>query len=628
MGSTFFSTTNHLHIQPHMHEKYSRLVLASHRRHIDGLSANDRNSMIVCSDWLVWRHCHDLGFHCLHLEAGLLEDAKSSAKETDFFIRANQWVYDEGKDVTLFKGVSIGKLFTREISLVLLSCHQIKEALQWFCANFQPGEIVLFDVRTEYGLVDDTLKRRLVNDAATTFGALVDDRLDGPENHALDFPFTADFQVRPIPRANMLSKDLFLNGLRFCYTFLISMIFSVKWRWAGKRRLVLILPTGLMCQNLIDNYDQDQTDVAPLLFAHRESKKLAFLKDCWRRGSYFAHLPLTWLNTSDRQRIEQIRKDVERVCIQPDTVLQECVRHYVRHYVINHQDFVRICWSVKRSSTFFDEKRPDRIIVSDVMNPGTREYIELAYNRRCPVDYLPHGMRISRQIHDTLSGDPNTPAFVSRMLGWGEQAYSNLVDTNASCEFVRIGYPGLDKLRTSTQENPAAIKRNALILPYSADTEGLVNMSSIIYPLLIDTIKAVRKHGFENIRVKIHPGSKFNKSYYERVLALVGSPVELVHEDRGLSAHLDWADIVIGPVVSGTFVETLAAGKPYYSFLTSPSSNTSKYLKGVNLLETAEDLDAALAEGGGANSPDLLQYFCSGSDIPNSSRRVWDHMVA
>jgi len=623
-----FSATQHLHPQPYMRERYSRLILVSHRRHIDALSADDKQSLIVCSDWLVWRQCRDLGLHCLHLEAGLLDDAKTSAADTDFFIQANQWVYDQGKDVTLFEGASIGKLFTREISLVLLSCHQIKEALRWFCATFQPGEIVLFDVRTEYGLVDDTLKRRLVNDAAIDCGASVDDRLDGPENTALDFPFTDDFRVRPAPAAALFSKTSARDALRFAYSFLVSKIFAAKWRWDGKRKLVLILPTGLMCQNLIDNYDRQKVAVAPLLFAHRESKTWAFLKACWQGGSFFAHLPAARLTSADRRRVRHIRDDAKRLCDRADNGLQGCLRHYVRHYVVDHPDFERLCLAAKRSARFFDQKKPARIIVSDVMNPGTREYIEQAYARNCPVDYLPHGMRISRQIHDTLSGDPHTPAFVSRMLGWGEQGRDHLVDTDAKCEFVRIGYPGLDKLRDMAPPNTIRRNRNALILPYSADSEGFVNMASIIYPLLVETVRVVRKHGFENIRIKIHPGSKFNKAYYEEALAGLDEPVELVHEDQGLSAYLEWADIVVGPIVSGAFVETLAAGKPFYTYLTQPSVNAREYLRGVDLLEGPDDLDAALARGDDLDPESILQYFCSGSDIPNASRRVWEIMAA
>ena len=383
-----------------------------------------------------------------------------------------------------------------------------------------------------------------------------------------------------------------------------------------------------MCQNIVKNYHQEATTAAPLLFAHRELKTWAFLKNCWRGGSFLTHLPLAWLSGADRRRIDQIRGDVAKNCVEPKSGLQGCVNHYVRHNVINHPDFVRMCQSVKRVSSFFERKSPARIIVSDVMNPGTREYIELAYNQGCPVDYLPHGMRISRQHHDTLIGASDTPSQISRMLGWGEQARGYLADHNSGCEFVRIGYPGLDDLRTAALANTKIKKDNALILPYSVDTEGFVNMSSIIYPLLIDTIRVVRKRGFKNIRVKIHPGSKFNKTYYVKVLDRLDEPVELIHEDRGLSAHLDWADIVVGPIVSGTFVETLAAGKPYYAFLTQPSGNAMEYLKGVELLETPENLDAALTRGDDPDRESILQYFCSGSDIPNASRRLWEAMAA
>ena len=623
-------TYAHLTLRPDAPQRFDYIVVVSHMRHVEDADLSKHDTLYVCCDWLLWHACHKRGLHCLHLEAGTLEDAKTAALQDDFFLRSNAWVYRDGVDQTHFNGISIGKLFTREVSLVLLSCYQIRTALDWFYNTFQPKHLIVYDLRTEFGLVDDEMKHRIIGDIDRKHNGVVEDRLSSVAQQSLEFPFTRDFRVRPMKPAKMFSKGKMFpkewrhNVLRRVYARTMSFIFSMRPRDLKKAPLVLILPTGPMTGNLLEHLDQSKTPITPLLLAERENKSSRFLSLCWKNGAQLSYLPSVALTSNDTKKVTALKDAVHSLCENLAEGVEGDVQLYVRNHVAQSSDIQHLCRSVKRAESLFDRLKPQRLVTTEHMNPGTREFIEVAYQRGCAVDFFPHGMRISRQRHDTMTGDQHTPAMIDRLLGWGVQAESYLKDTQAKTRFAKVGYPGIDGLRKKDFSKRASKTKTALILPYSADTEGLVNMSSLIYPLLLDTIRTVRQHGYQSVRVKIHPGSLFNRSYYDRVLAILDEPVELIHQAEGLQAHLDWADIVVGPIVSSTYVETLAADKPYYPYLTQPTVNNSDYLHNVNVLSDAQDLDRALRDTTEEDYAAHLDYFCATTTIENASVCFWD----
>jgi hypothetical protein len=93
-----------------------------------------------------------------------------------------------------------------------------------------------------------------------------------------------------------------------------------------------------------------------------------------------------------------------------------------------------------------------------------------------------------------------------------------------------------------------------------------------------------------------------------------------------LKSLIAWADVVVGPINSGSFVETLALGKPYYPCQFGPSSLDASLFGGAQLCRNAKELDAAITSGSAADRATVLQAMCSIREITNASQRFWSVM--
>ena len=612
----------HLATPDWLRPTYRDIRFVSRLHHLNQGKRADHDVLYVASDWLTWYAALTKGLPTLHLEAGTVEAADEDSHRDDFFLKADSWTMRDGADLTLFRGVSLGRLFTRETSLLGLSWHQMSRSLDWLGRRVRAETWTLSDIRTEFGLVDADTKRDLISRAAGRAGSRFVDTLDEPPDGCREFPMIGNYRVRPPAIQHKLGERL-RGLLRSGYGATLGCLSSMLSEIGRQRRPILMIPTGLMLGNLLGAYHSSRT-VAPMLIAERETKSPAFLARALSRGARFAHLPIANLDDAEQRRIEQMRSDLGIVLPDLDGTAKGALGHYVRHTVLGGNLLENAAVQVKRVDRQLRQYQPDRIVVTDVMNPGTREYIELGHRQGIPVDYLAHGMRISRQRHDVLTGDDRHPPRVARFLSWGAQGEQYLADRGHPVPSRRIGYPAIDHLRGALP--PAPNQGRALVLPYSVDTEGLVNMSGFVYGGLIETIETLRRQGFSDIRVKIHPGSLFNRDYYTRVLALLDEPVDVIHGDGHLPEQLAWADIVVGPIVSSSTVESLAAGRPYFPVLYKPSVNESRYAAGLDLIGGGDDLARSLSEGQRHDPAAVLEYLCSANSIPNASAAFWDAM--
>ena len=84
--------------------------------------------------------------------------------------------------MTLYKGVSLGKLFTRDISFVYIGYARINSALSKIYDEFRPTKIYFYDFKPEFCLLDRVSKREIVESVSESCGAGLVDCLDWREN--------------------------------------------------------------------------------------------------------------------------------------------------------------------------------------------------------------------------------------------------------------------------------------------------------------------------------------------------------------------------------------------------------------------------------------------------------------
>ena len=138
-------------------ERYDFVTLVSHRRHIPKIISPKEKTLVVSSDWLLISQLDRHGYDAVYFEYGL-RDWGEQELESKLFIRSNDWLYINGEDKTLYKGVSLGKLFTRDLSFVYVGYTRLNGALSKICDEFKPAKIYFYDYRSEFGLLDENAK--------------------------------------------------------------------------------------------------------------------------------------------------------------------------------------------------------------------------------------------------------------------------------------------------------------------------------------------------------------------------------------------------------------------------------------------------------------------------------------
>ncbi|MEK9647209.1 MAG: hypothetical protein VW547_16865, partial [Alphaproteobacteria bacterium] len=306
--------------------------------------------------------------------------------------------------------------------------------------------------------------------------------------------------------------------------------------------------------------------------------------------------------------------------------LDRALRRFIRMRLLDTGWIRQIALRIKSYKRFFAARKVRRVLVGDVTGGDCRVIAETAHAMGIPVDELLNGMFVVPQKYDARCGDTGCAPIVARMLSWGRMNEEWLAMTGAGIEVRRTGYPALDGLRRRVPKSRAGKPRRALVLPIYADADDVMALTSNIFSYLVDTIRVLDRAGIGEIRVKLHSGPQ-NLDYYRDVAVYSGVACEVI-KGGDLVPHLDWADIVVGPVNSGAFVETMAAGVPYYAYRPWPSLISRALLDTMGLLDAPEDLARALGAGREPDRRAILDRVCSFGEIENAAARVWETIEA
>lgn len=590
---------------------YQRLVLISHRRHLDGLDLADASQLIVSTDWLAWRRAVTAGAHCLHFEFALGTWPEGRGDPATTHLRACDWVTVDGRDVTLFQGVSLGHQFVRDVTLLSNAAERLWHALDRLCAEFRPGRLELIDLRVEFDLLDPAVKRALVADVARRHGAVVVDRLDAPPAGDPGFSERVDDYGAP-PAEPRLG-----GWLRAIYGGSIDWACRVR-RLFDRRAEILILHNFATVRSLLAFHDS--TTVVPALFAGHMPKSPRFLLDVLRRGFSLVHVPEGRLDAADLRALAAIKAALAAAWTAPATGVEAARQAFIRDRIVAAGWLEQRARAVKGHLDLFRRRRFARVLVGDATNQLCRTLAETARLSGVPVDELLNGMFLAPQVCDARAGSAHATPCIDRLLSWGEGNERWLALSRAALPTIRTGYPALDVLRADP--TPFASADHALVLPIYADCDDTPALFGNIFTWMVETVGALKAAGCRTVRVKLHSGPQ-NLGYYRDVLVESGLGDTEIVKGGPLDPHLAWADLVVGPVNSGAFVETMAAGKPYFPIRPEPSLIDWSLLPAEGIVTRADQLADRVARRAAPDLRDWMARWCSFDEFPNASRRAW-----
>lgn len=595
---------------PGILETCDTLIIVSRVEDLQGLVPGQPGELVFSTDWLTWRHWCNLGGHGIHFEYFLNDWVPNEA--IGHFIDGVDWMYVNGTDITLFDGVSLGKQFNWEVVAAHHAFRRISHALDQALRQVQAKRIVVRSMRAEYGLLDRQVQALLIDAVAQHHG--VDVAYD-PQAEATavalvpEYPFNRESPEEP--RAKAVARAL--------YEWVTDFVFqTIDW-FRPRRPRSLIFNNPLIIHALLQ--EAGNLKVQPVLFAGMLPKRLSFLWHCLKNGVRLAALPVPTLDGKSLDRLKAMECQLEDFWERtpPRDAAQAAMRLFVRNNILRPGLFRSRAVEILRMGRFLRRLRVRHVMIGDSENQTCRLLLELAMRDGLHRDELLNGMFVSTQQVDARTGDANNPALVQRLLAWNASNELWVRLTRAPLNTVRTGYPVVEWLRRQAPPPPSG-KGNVLILPLHIDRNDPAGLYGEVYAYLIQVIRALKQGGYENFRVKVHPGFH-NIEYYRCALQMHGIECALF-KDGHLAEHIAWSDFVVGPINSGAFVETLAAGRDYFPMRNVPSSIRPELFHPVIVADNAQALMIMIKNNPNDRINTLKEFFGWDPTL-SAANKVW-----
>ena len=600
-------------------KRYRRIALISHARHLKHLDKGDAETLVVSSDWLVWQTCAQEGYHAAFGDLGLLFWTGADEFSADVMVRANDWVYVDGEDATLYSGVSLGKQAVRSVTVFMVSFERMTRALTKMIETYRPEELILFDYRSDFNALDTDMRRFLVSGVAKETGVRIVDRWDPVAPSDPSLPMAPEGLLGNASGNSL--KSALKKLVLFVYSHAIDMTSRVLKVVHQHKKRVFVLVNVNIGDPLMEAFDG--RGLAPVVPFQNQRKNLSLVFGRLRRGILFAGRPKVSLNRGDRRQIEAIKERLEKAWCTPGDRRTEAIRSHVRAHFIESGRMFALARNVKEASKILDRYSPAEVLVDGVLNPPTRIYIEIARNHAIPVSYTWHSvMPPMVQNWDSLGSDPRCPPLVTRILTWGSFQEKWRRQNAAGINPVLSGTPIQDRyvsLRRNGHKRQSGGK--ALVLEYTIGSSDVTAVHGVRFEFFVRVVRMLENLGYTDIRFKLHPGRP-NKAYYDAIRERFGLRCT-VHKKEPFGEMLDFADFVIGPAITGARFEALGAGKPYYAVAIPPCGFDVDSLRDDPVYVGFDALEQALGDMAPQDNAGLLNAYCSTNDIPEPARRIW-----
>lgn len=596
-----------------MRRGYDALALVSLPRHLDALDPADPTILVVCTEWMAWQIARERGFDAVHVEAVTDGWPQEHGPSGDVYLNGCAWLLEGDEDPTLYRGVSLGRLYGTYLAMAWQAAAGYDAALRRLCRDHAPSRLILFDLSAHFGVLRAPAKRRLAAEVARDVQCVVDDRLDEAS--------TAD----PAMHHRTESFDPRLPGppgwrdrLRGLLAALVEHLFRLRLAGRANRPRVFLYISLLSLRRMVEDFDR--ADLVPLIPFAASPKDRGFLGACWRGGLW----PVRMDASAAAERRAAAEAEIRAALAaswqaRPARGLDAVHRESVAALLFPTGILAQLAETVDRLAAVLDRFGVDRVVSGDVSSPIGRALCELAHGRGIPVDETLNGVFVAPMGEPTRCGQGRVPAMVTRQLAFGPATQPWLRSIGSPMASVITGYPGLGRPRPG--QLTLARRGTALVLPGYAWVNDLDALRADIFPMVVAVVRALERLGFAEIRIRIHPGVD-NPAFYALLIEhfRLAATVSL---GGGFAEQIDWADAVIGPAGSSAFLETLAAGKPYYVLRPPPSCIEDAMLPGAVVADSAEALEAALAEGRVPDRERLLDYWCAVDRIDRPGREIW-----
>lgn len=602
----------------HIKDTYRRFALVSHPQHLQMLDPNDHDTLIVSCNWLLWQMAVNEGWHCVHAESDWNgEDSRDLTR--DVFLRSNDWIYVDGIDVTLFRGVSLGRKLLGSIRYVIMEQEQFRCSLDTLVKKYHPEKVVFFDFRTEFSVLGADARCAIVSRLLSDRGVKVIKRIDPPDS---DDTQIAQVYSRspPEPAINpwiKRAKPALLKIFEFVSTSASSFRCALRRRWPR----ILLLISHMNGIPLIDSFDGK--GVVPLYLAKwfPKRKDLKFLARSIAKGIFLLSRPDQPVTNEEIKAIDHIKETLIETWENMADPKNSAIRDYILQHILTTDHLAKLAEDVKWAEAVLDCYRPTLIFTDGLQTPIIDTFLELAKQRNIGTSATWTAHSLLTQAHPVLGCDPRFNAGIDCFLTWGKGGEDWLKAIDARCRIRRTGYP-ISPMK-QLGKNSLGSRKRVLLLQYATSYADLRWPQAEQFPFFVESVRMLRAAGFQDIRMKLHPRGAETLGYHERIAEYFDLDCEIFCSGV-FSDFIDWADVIIGPVSSGAMLEVMAVGKPYFPILLPNTSVAEEFLEGYPVYSNVETLREAIISIDDPQTNEMFNYFTGLDHIPDPAGRTWD----
>jgi hypothetical protein len=595
---------------------FRRLALIAHPRHLDAL-ADDGDTLAVSCNWLVWRMAVESGRPCLHFEA--IRRGPKGHLPSELYPRSYDWIMDDGQDVTMFHGVSLGRKLVRPVSLAIMEHDQLTECLERLLEIYRPQAIVYFDFQSEFSMFSPTVRRDMLATLAGKHGLEFEDRLD-PIDLADPVVPRHDFFTDSAPAKPSLKRRFTGLGRRMAVGVLRRAVnlFSCL----SRRPRALILLSQLNSYGLME-HAPPQT-VLPVFLENEIPRKRdpAFMAHWARRGLRLVSRRFPELTPDEKREVDSITERLRR--LGPRGVVLEVWHHILGRLERGElHDFAR---QVKWAQELLRREKPDVILTDSMQGILHTILCDLAAPQGIQRLLTWHGHYLQDMKVDVFGGDERFPASLDRILSWGPAMDLWMARNAPSLALERVGKLVGDNFLSRTGSRPLNDFKGTkvLFLQYAVPTIDVLWPQAGQYALFVKVVALLNRLGAE-VRVKLHPGP-YKTEHYRLIAERYGLDC-VVFRDGPFAEAVAWSDLVIGPAASGAMIECATVRKPFLPLVLAPTVSDAEYLGDIPILETAEEVCEALERLHVTDPESIRRQFVDDVPVREVSERIWSALA-
>jgi hypothetical protein len=599
----------------HLCDSYERMVLISDNRHLAGFEERDPTTLFVSSDWLLWQSLSRQGHHCVFIDQGYIPAPDATELSMDILLRGNDWVYRDDRDITEFFGVSLGRGFSTPAALFIATYIRFSNALDNLINRFSPDTMVYCDlVLFDTVITSEWARHYIASHIAERRNLHLVDRGDPV--------VSTDTDIRNANRNRPVIGWL----RRAMITFYCAGIGAISRVLAGiGRRQNRVL--FMMGWNIFEPiaFGKNRGTQA-LIHASAFPKSFKAVLKFFTHGFLLGDVRPVSLGRVDLKKLDNVYAELEAAwAAQPATDLQEALREFVRREIWSNGRLHDMAVAMKTARNFLERYKPERLVVDGVKNLPPYAYIETCYVLGIPVDYIWHAPVAPQNLKlDALGCDPRVAPRVQRILSWGSANDAWLQAISAQVEeVVHVGNPILGKYQRTHGQQAVGRPNSALVVQQTCVFTDLEACLSSQYYQFVHAVRHLKQTGIENVVFKLHPGIPRGYEMFTALAKTFGLDCTVERFGR-FDKFVKNADVVIGPLVSGSALETASAGVNFIPLFLEPTSLDFTYYGGLKHIQKRIDaIETALAEKLFLDNEGYISIFGGALNPQERTAKFW-----